>query len=288
MSEQWTIAGPGGSPVAILSTEADAPVAIVQAPEIDHTSSTDDTTVPGVDGTFFGVDDLQGFTVTFTLDVQRSQPGAMDALSALRSLWRSPRNRADPAAVCQLTAPSGRVTWGRPRQFAVDESLRPWGWVRVVCTFQAVADVWYGADLNTVSLPIAAATQGGLLAPLASPLGTTIGSSTQVGFTVKGSELAWPVFTVHGPINQPRFGIAAGPMFYLDGPVAYDQTLIVDTRPRNRFVTLDGKPVGLDPTSSLMRLSSLVPGTYEVALAGASSDGTARLDVQWRDAYPTY
>lgn len=257
----------------------------VGAPEIVQ----EDATRPRSDGVAFGVDYLSGRTVTFDLTVNgRDEADARAKLADLARAWRADAVRQTAGAVAALTSSNGRSTFGRSRRFASADELLPQGMTQVVADFASADDLWYGQETK-VSVGLVPAPGGGLVAPLAAPLSTTSTSDRSQVVTVGGAVPTWPVFEIQGPITNPVVEIVGRIRMEFRLSLAFDQTLVVDTRPWARSVLLDGASVAgsLTRTSTRLSRSALAPGSHELVLRGVSQSGTARLSAAWRDAYLT-
>ncbi|MFC4034535.1 hypothetical protein ACFO3J_24105 [Streptomyces polygonati] len=143
----------------------------------------------------------------------------------------------------------------------------------------------YGVDLRTATTGLPSTT-GGLVLPAAPPW--TISATTVSGFITaanEGSIAALPVFTIAGPVQQPRVNVQ-----YPDGTVAtiaYSQTLVA------------GDVLVLDCAEHTAVLGGAsrrryVSGDWPVIPAGASVqilfgsalyDPAATLTVSWRPAW---
>lgn len=284
----WKLIYPGTS-FAFGSSESG--FGFVGAPEIgDADVVTGDVQVDGVDGRLFGRDTLDGCTITFQLDVIRpTEQAARSALETARRAWRADAVRQTPGSVAQLQAGSGRSAFGRPRRFWSDDTYVPLGASTIDCDFKTVDDLWYGPE-QSIRVGIAPALGGGLVAPLASPLATTESSDRSQAIVVGGSLPTWGIYTVTGPISGPEIELVnRWALRFPNLNLAYDQTLVVDTRPWARTILRNGGSVAgmLAPGSSRLRDAVLPPGVSELVLRGTSITGTASLTARWRDAYTT-
>ena len=251
----------------------------------------DDFGVPSGDGRLFGVDYLGGQTVTFEVDI--FTPGDREAaeavLAEMRRAWRGDAIRTEPGAVATLTADSGRVTFGRPRRFVADQDGDRDGVVRVTADFATSTDLWFGAE-DSVEIGLIPPAGGGLVAPLSAPLSTTASSDRSRVFVVGGRTATPPVIEVTGPITNPVVEVLGVFRMEFRLTLAYDETLVVDTRTHARTVTRNGASVAGVLTAASTRLSdaSVPPGPHELVLRGTSSTGTPTARLSWRDAFFTH
>jgi hypothetical protein len=255
------------------------------APEL----STDDTGRPRGDGVTFGADSRSGTTITFAIDVDgENEAEARQLLGPLAAAWRGDAVRSTPGATAQLTAHTGRSTFGRPRRFVANLEGLPAGLVVVTADFATADDLWYG-DEESGSVQLVPAPSGGLLAPLAAPLSTTQTSDRSTVIRVDGELPTWPVFEVAGPITNPVVEIVGQLRMEFRLTLAYDQRLVIDTSPWARSILRNGASVAgtLSPSSSRLSRAALPPGEHEIVLRGSSSLGTASLAARWRPAFHT-
>ena len=260
------------------------------APEIGAADLTnDDARRPRGDGVVFGQDTRGGTTVSFEIDVDAADEGAVLAkLGPLAAAWRGDAVRSTPGATAELVSDTGRTTFGRPRRFVVGHGLRKAGLLQVTADFATADDLWYGRE-DMASVQLVPPAGGGLIAPLASPLATTVTSDRSQGFTLRGARPTWPVFEIHGPITNPTIEVLGVLRMEFRLTLAYDETLVVDTRPWARSTLRNGASVAgaLTRTSTRLSQAAIAPGNYELSLRGASDTGTAWAAVRWREAFLT-
>lgn len=259
------------------------------APELGGAELTnDDTQRPRGDGVLFGSDFRGGQTITFAIDVaDDDEAGARRRLAPLAAAWRADAVRSKPGAFAELVAHTGRSAFGRPRRFVSDLEALPEGLVAVTADFATADDLWYGGE-ERASVSLVPPAGGSLVAPLAAPLSTTHSSDRSTAITVAGELPTWPVFEVAGPITNPVVEVVGLLRMEFRLSLAYDQRLVIDTRPWARSILRDGANVAgtLSPTSTRLSRAALPPGTHESVLRG-SSDGLATLATRWRPAFHT-
>lgn len=251
---------------------------------------TDDADRPRADGVAFGVDTFGGRTITFAIDVLGVDEAEVRAQAAvLAHAWRADIVRQSPGAVATLMSDSGRVTFGRPRRFAADNEWQQQALIRATADFACADTLWYSGVESTQVVTFAPAVGGGLVAPLASPLSTTATSDRSQVFTVGGELGTWPVFEIEGPITNPVVEVVGLLRMEFRTTLAFDQKLVVDSRPWVRSILRNGASVAGTLSRKSTRLSQalLIPGAHELVLRGVSDTATARATVRWRDAYLT-
>ncbi|WVX87868.1 minor tail protein [Arthrobacter phage Berrie] len=256
------------------------------ARELEH----EDARRPRTDGVSFGQDFTGGRTITFELDVNGTdEADAKAKLARLSRAWRADAVRSTPGATATLTSGSGRVAFGRPRRFASNDDLQPQGLSTVVADFAAADDTWYGGTEQGVTVPLVPAPSGGLMAPLAAPLSTTLSSDRSQGVTIGGDLPTWPVFEIRGPITNPSVELVNALKMDFKLTLAYDQKLVIDTRPWARSILRNGASVAGTITRSSTRLANaaLKPGDYEFVLRGSVNTGNPSATIRWREAYIT-
>lgn len=257
----------------------------VGSPDVE----TDDARRPRGDGVLFGADFVGGRTIDFEIDVVGDDEAeTLSRVSALSRAWRADRIRQTPGALAELTSHNGRTAFGRPRRFAASDDSLPQGLSAVTADFVTADANWYGPE-QASRVDFVPAAGGGLKAPLASPLSTTATSDRSTVFTVSGAANTWPVFEVVGPISNPVVEVVGRFRLTFRLSLAYDQRLVIDTRPWARTILRNGASVAgsLSRTSSRLSQASLPTGSHQLVLRGASAPGTAAVTVRWRDAYLT-
>lgn len=287
MTRDWKIdCGPDGT-ILFGSLWSKYPFAI--APDFgDPERENQDSSLPGVDGSFFGIDTTAGQTLAFGLTAVGEDDAESDALyAAFRRTWRAASIRATPGATATLTAPSGRSTFGRPRRITPTVFPTDAGVVGITADFATSSDLWYG-DEDSLQVPFAITQAGGFVFPLVFPLvsrGYTTAANT---FTVLGEEPTWPVVTIRGPVLNPTVSVAGQFTFTAQTSLAFDEWLTIDTRPGQQTVLRNGSRLAaLSRTSTLLPDASLPPGQHTFTLSGSSSSGVPSAQIVWRAAYST-
>jgi len=249
---------------------------------------------PRADGKAFGVDFFGGQNITFDLGVRApTEPAVRAEVSALRAAWRADAVRKTPGAVAELhTRYAGRerVAYGRPRRFAPDfTNLSLTRIASVTADFACVDDLFYGAqEITSPRIGTVTRAGGGLLAPLRSPLSTTVSSDRSVVIDVETDLPAWPIIEINGPITNPVVEVVGVFRIEVKRALAYDETLIIDTRPWKRTAILnDSGSIAGAVRGTRLSDAALNTGSYEVALRGDDLTGTADAFIRWRATYPS-
>lgn len=284
---EWRIVYPGVD--YVFGTGAH-PVFNQTTPEIGTPDlRTDDTDRPRADGVAFGVDYFGGQTVSFHLGVRApSDAEARAEASLLRSVWRANAVRSVPGAVAELHAEYAgrtRVLYGRPRRFSPDYSDSSVNHlVDVLADFGCVDDLFYGDTDESISFGIVPPSGGGLLAPLASPLATTLSSDRSQGIQVDTELPAWPVVTIEGPVTNPSVSIG-DVVFDVRSTLAADDVLVIDTRPWKRSALRNGASIAGAVRGTRLSKAAIPAGSHEVGFRGTDPTGTASVQITWRPTY---
>jgi hypothetical protein len=96
---------------------------------------------------------------------------------------------------------------------------------------------------------------------------------------------AWPVITVIGPGTDLHLtNQTTGKDLLLTGPIAAGSTVVIDTRPGRKTVTIDGVNAfsRLTATSSLW---PLVPGPNRVSIGFATGTAQSKVTFAWRNRW---
>lgn len=240
-----------------------------------------------------GVDFLEAGTATMTL---RSGPGIRTRADSDRvtrrfmQAWR--RDLAAPAgAATRLLVETGdtaRILYGRAGRISPpmpDSVLRRQGVVEIIAEFRILDPLVYNAAEVRVPLSVVPRSLGGVIAPVTTPVTTTMTSGVEYRVLSVGGDAPSPLrVTFHGPAIDPKI-VVGGVEVGLSGAVAYDEDITIDGR--TRTVTLaDGSPAAarLTRASRLDRLA-VDPGEHEIAFSAVDRTGTARVTVEATPAY---
>lgn len=281
-----------GSTSVLFGTPA-TPVFHLTTPDVgDVDIRVADVGRPRADGRAFGVDYRAGRTITFDLGVQAATSAATrDEMETFAAAWRADSVRSVPGAVAELAMQYDgreRRVYGRPRRFAPnfsDVTVNRLG--TIAADFACVDDLFYGSTQHVQTIPNVPAPQGGLLAPLGSPMLTTESSDRSMVMSVDSPLPVWPVIEIDGPIINPEVIVAGLWTLGFSLTIYENETITIDTRPWARTILRNGANVAGALTARSPRLSqaSIPAGDWEVALRGVSSTGLAEASVRWRDSY---
>lgn len=259
-------------------------------------SRTQDVENPVGDGNLFGQDWLTAPEMAFSMAVVRdTAEQAHAALAELASAWRADKVRKSPGAVSTLRFYRGGRWWrvyGRPRKFAARPKEFSQERVQLVeATFKLalpVVEVDAGPN-NTITLQLVAGpADGGLVLPAEVPFLLQPSSQGRENYTtVKGSVPAAFALDIKGPVsgaltNARVYG--PGWSFSIGQPIAWDQTVRIDTR--TQTVTINGaqRPGLIGPRDRLT--ARLALGNQTIGFTGQDPTNTATATLSWRDHLP--
>lgn len=246
---------------------------------------------PSGDGLRFGKDRRAGQTISFSMWVNGGdEAGAAAGLAGVAGVWRNDVGRSRAGGLARLRHPGGRSVVGRPRRLTNDSSLVERGLVTIDADFECVDDLWYGPE-QVQSISFVAPVSGGLMFPAESPFTFDSGPTVRNGSVVVSGDVAtWPVFEIDGPVTNPEVDVPGVGRLVFRTTLAYDQTLVVDTRPWARWVKRDGAafPGALSASGSRLSDMALSPGAHTVLLRGYDPSGTAVLRVRTFPAFTSF
>ena len=240
-----------------------------------------------------GVDYLESGTLTLTLC---SSPGARDdaaanaAVSEFARAWRLGL-REGPGRLAPLSVSVGgrsRVVYGRPGRIAPPapgSNAMKQGVAMLTAEFRILDPLVYAAEATETSVSVVPKTLGGIIAPVSTPIKTTLTSDTSYRFvTVEGDADAPFSVTFHGPATDPKVTVN-GTEVGLVGSVAYDEDVTVNGRARTVELA-DGQPAAtrMSRGTRIDRML-LPPGEHEIAFTATDRTGTARATVSVTPAF---
>lgn len=257
-----------------------------------------DAPMPREDGIRFGRDHVGGATIEFEISVNTyDRTAASAAWAALASRIDARAVRTTPGAVSSLSVRIGdgetyRV-FGRPRRFdPVATALADAGRVDLVGDFQCVDSYVYSDVEYQTMLGIVPESTGGLIGPLIGPLVAAADVEGDLSVTIEGTEPAWLVVRINGPIAYPTVEVADQWSVTLNIELASDQSVTLDPTPWNRSVRRDSDGANLAGTftAASQRLSGMriLPGRRRVILRGTDPTGTASMTLFWRSTWLSF
>lgn len=240
-----------------------------------------------------GVEYLDSGSVTLTMVTPYGidTPEAADAaVGRFLGAWR--KGMAEPAGVMTplLVEAHGksRVVYGRPGRvsppipgsYGLEQGI-----AEIVAEFRILDPIVYAAEPTGVTLSVIPKSLGGIIAPIVTPVTTTITSGVEYRIlTVPGDAPAPLRIVFHGPAVDPIVRIN-GVEIGISGTILYDEDVVVDGRDRTVLLS-DGRQAATR-LSRRSRLDRLVaePGDHEISFSATDRTGTARVTVEATPAY---
>lgn len=236
-----------------------------------------------------GRDVQTGSTFAWSLHTdQTDEVSALEALEDLQDAW-SPDGLAGGEVMVMRYAVGGRTrrVFGRPRRFASPPDNRILGgMIGITADFKRVDPLFYGDSLESVTLGLAYASEGGFIFPVTFPVMTLPGGFAPGETFVSGRRKTWPVIRLDGPLVNPQITTD-------NWTLAMTLTLNeghyveIDTRPWKRTIKLDGTssiPGALTAQTRLRDLF-LTPGHQSFGFRAISDTGTGSATISWYPAY---
>lgn len=254
---------------------------------------TGDAEWPLRDGSRPGADYLEAGTVTLTLRTRygiRSRVEADRATAAFMRAWRSSLRAAPGVLVPMTVGDEGwtRVVYGRAGRMSPPTPgtyLARRGFAEIIAEFRVLDPLVYDPVSTALSISVVPKSLGGIIAPVITPVTTTLTSDTSYRvLSVTGEGPAPLAVTFHGPATNPKI-LVGGVEVGLTGSLAYDEDVTVDGR--SRTVTLSDGSSAATRLSRDSRLDRLIvdPGEHEIGFTATDRTGTARVTVE---ATPTH
>lgn len=244
-------------------------------------------------GSRAGADFLEAGSLTMTLRTRygiRDAAAANQAAAAFLRAWRTDL-RAAPGTLTPLLIETGgraRVVYGRAGRIsppAPDSALVRQGLIEIIAEFRILDPLVYEPIASGVTISVIPRSLGGIIAPITTPVTTTMTSGTAYRVLHVAGDAPAPLrVTFHGPATDPSITVG-GVTVGITGAIAYDEDITIDGR--TRTVTLaDGTTVAtrLSRASRIDRLA-VEPGDHEIAFSATDPTGTARVTVEASPAY---
>lgn len=267
--------------------------------------STGDASRPYEDGINFGLDSRSsGRTWSFDLGVVDlgSEALVRQRVREFLRAWRAPEVLGRAGKLAELHtqyAGQHRVMYGRPRQAdPVYKNTSATLAASIQATFVTGDDVLYAPEVTSAETTLVSKDNGGWVFPIRFPV-MTVGAADSSTVVRLDTELpAWPVITISGgqvlnPVVEAipdAASSAAGARPWRVGlatNLAYDDVVVIDTRPWMRTVLRNGYSIAgaLDSGSSRLANCGTGAGGWKITFNGASSTSTVKARIDWRSAY---
>lgn len=240
-----------------------------------------------------GVDYLDSGSITFTAVTTfgiNDEYSADDVVGQFLAAWRQGLTLG-PGVDVPLkvqTVSKERVVYGRPRKLdppAPGSSSMEQGIAELTAMFAINDPLVYDTESAKVSLSVIPKSLGGIIAPLVTPISTTMTSGVEYRQIEVGGDAPAPIkVTFHGPATDPKMSVG-GATIGIKGNILYDEEIVVDGR--NRTVNYsDGRQASMKLTrDSRMDKLTVSPGTHEISFSATDRTGTARITVEATPAY---
>lgn len=270
----------------------------VQVDQTETVFTNQDDNHPNADGRVMGVDRLGGFSLIFTLVTVPTYPipadawhAALDRYGLFAAAWRADQIRSMAGVYASLfNLNRHRGVYGRPRRIVPSNLRLRKGELRYVAQFDTIDPNWYSDDEKLAIISPIPGASGGFTAPLRPPF-SMAGSSNELAPMVNaGNVNTWPVITIRGPGNGAGLDLLdpGGNVRWslrIDGKIAYDETIRIDTRPWSRGATINGGPAGGRLRGVALDRAYIPPGTFNARYRVTDKSGQSFADLRWRDAY---
>jgi len=253
---------------------------------------TQDADNPIGDAMRFGRDRLSPpvWSFSFLTNKDTSTDG-LDAIEAIEGRWIADKVRSTPGSVQTLRYNIGKRTrrvYGRSRRFSLAVTPMAFrGNAPAIADFQLADPLHYDDVQYQTTISILAGRAAGITSPLTGKLSTTKGGGQidtiqEVGGTAPAPFIA----VIKGPVSNPYI---TGPGFSLklNTTLAYDQSVVIDTRPfAQTVIRNDGASLaGALSRTSRITTARLNPGAASISFGGTDATGTSRCDFSWRPTF---
>jgi hypothetical protein len=267
---------------------------LVNSFELENGSIDDvDDSMPGEDGTIFGIDYREGQTISFKLYLWRKGQPALDDLAKIRNAWRGDSVRKRPGAVTTLRMNKQnrtRLVYGRPRRFSPTFGAIERGWAPIDCDFKCVDEAFYDDVQNYHTMGMGAPPTAGLVAPFTIPLVVFQYETAAGSFRINGDMETWPTFTIKGPCVNPTVEILNHFKFSMNVALYHTDVLTIDPRPWRRTTLLNGelnRSGRFTAESVSLPDMKLPPGQHSMRYKAFDESLASTVTIGWRNAYST-
>lgn len=217
---------------------------------------------------------------------------ALESASLLESAWKDPEVRASTSPVPLDYSNDGGSTWyriyGKPGQFtgAVPDVLTKLGVATVDLEFIQTDPRHYTAAEDMTTIYTAAASVGGIMSPIVSPITTVASGAPKSGYVDNTGNLPAPLtVTFYGPSTNPKILTEGKTVVEYKGTLAYDQTVTID--PLQGSVSLNNGVSVAGRLGRMTRLSRLTVPSGRSSWTYSATDltGSSKAELRWRGAH---
>lgn len=247
----------------------------------------------------FGVDSRNPATWLWAAHTDKAL-NAVDAVAADQALnlaWLKAvdfRVAGDVAALRYRMAGRTRVVYGRPRRYHSDRTnAMLYGVVNITSEFARSDTLFYGDEIDEISLAMQPPITTGFETPFTFPLATGAGAPSLSVTPPNDGDVPAPfVATIVGPqsgsITNPRLSTANWEL-ELRTEIQAGQQVVIDTHAWAMSATRsDGADLsGRFSAKSRLSKARLAVAGETVRFDGIDSSGTATAKIAWRPAYST-
>lgn len=139
-------------------------------------------------------------------------------------------------------------------------------------------------DYNSSTASLSPLTPGGFILPVILPIIFDAGTGGSVTINQTGNEDAYPIFTLTGPLTNPRiYNTASGKYMALTLSITGGQSVVIDML--NRTVVLGGATSEMSALTADSSFWPLVPGNNLLTLATSINGEAGNVSIVWRNAY---
>jgi hypothetical protein len=139
-------------------------------------------------------------------------------------------------------------------------------------------------DYTASSASLNPLTPGGFILPVILPIVFDSGTGGSVTINSTGNEDAYPIFTLTGPLTNPRiYNAASGKYMALTLSITGGQTVVIDML--NKTVVLGGTTSEMSTLTSDSSFWPLNPGSSLLTLSTSVNGEAGSVSIVWRNAY---
>lgn len=285
-----------GDDLPFGTADTDYPFSVqVDIGEVDR--QVQDAAHPTSDGVIMGRDRLRGFTLGFDCRILQEYPvsakpwlNALDLYDEFVAKWAADAIRLTPGEYATLAnTDRSRMVYGRPRGIAPKTGRLRKGYLDFQMDFDTISPHFYSTTEKVASLTTTPPPSSGFTAPLGSPISTTVGNVEEAPMVNAGNRAAWPIITLNGPGADSSVELFSGTtrlwQVRTTEKLAFDETLIIDTRPWHRSATINGRPANGTLRGDRLDRCTVPVGSFTIRYKVKDKTGTATASIRWRDAY---
>jgi len=269
------------------------PILIENFPAPSTELRTNYVDAPNRDGQLVGRDFLGSSTWGFDFVTNKSNlQEAFSEIGKLEHVWKDSKNRLNSNVAIPLRYSLDGTNWfriyGRCGQFtgSTPDVLATLGVARATADFVQTRVEHFSDTEHLNTITYVPPVQGGLTAPLTSPLTSSGTGEERGGFVTNGGNVPTPLsIRFYGPISNPVLRSEAGWEVSYRGSIATGD--YVDINPLMGTVKRKNGSSVAGNLGTKVRLSkvNLPVGQSTLYLSGTDSTGLSKVELRWRDAW---